>query len=81
MYMHITHIFNLAIITIALLHGQYKVFSLHHVDGKALLQEYMSVQHQLKLQNFLHLLAVVESKSIINESTPPHSGPRSLLTL
>ena len=53
---------------------QYKVFSLHHVDGKALLQEYMSVQHQLKIKNFLRLLGVVESKSIIDESTPPHSA-------
>ena len=78
MYMHITHIFNLAIIAIALL--QYKIFSLRPVEGTALLQEYPSVQHQLKMHNFLPLVGIAESKSIINESSPPHSGPCSSLT-
>ena len=79
MYMHVTHIFNLAIITIALF--QYKAFSLQLVDGTAMFKEYPSVSHRLKLQTFLPILGITESKSIINESTPPRSGPHSLLTV
>ena len=60
---------------------QYKIFSLHPVEGTALLQEYPSFQHRVKIHDFLPLLGVAESKSIINESSPPHSGPRSSLTL
>ena len=78
MYMHIKHIFNIAIITIALL--QYKIFSLQPVEGAALLQEYRSFQHRVKIHDFLPLLGVAESKSVIVESTPPYSGPRSSLT-
>ena len=61
------HIFDLAIIALALL--QYKIFSLRSVEGTALIREYQSVQHKLEMYNFLPLLAVIESKSIMNEST------------
>ena len=43
MYMQITHIFNLAIITIALV--QYKLFSLRPDEETTLIQEYPSVRH------------------------------------